>query len=361
MSASYPAFSAGYKNPLYIAVLCMLKYFRSEWEGDEKMADIMGSATRYRQSNETIRKMTERAFGKAEDFSAKEMSGGFFSAVYLVEANGEKYVLKLAAYDAVKVMRHEKDYIPTEAKMLRMFNEKTDIPMPKLLYFDDSRDICKVPYFFMSYIDGKPLCETQGLTDGQISDIKREMGVITRKMCSIKMPHYGVPALPETFTDKNSGFTVGLFEMLVRDAEEKDIEKPSISGDELISLICSQSAALDAADAPCCAHTDTWDGNIMVRDGKLVGLIDFAAVYYADPLMSHDFHDFGSGPREDFLEGFGKSGFDRSERIRIQIYKLWQQLGMVVERGCRCYEDSNLYDWVPDVFANEVGVLKKMI
>jgi len=325
------------------------------------MADIMGSATRSEQTGKTIRKMTEKAFGKAEDFSAKAMSGGFFSAVYLVEANGEKYVLKLAADDGVKVMRHEKDYVPTEAKMLCMLSGKTDIPMPKLLYYDDSREICKVPYFFMSYIDGKPLCETEGLTDPQISDIKREIGVITRKMCSIKMPHYGVPALPETFTDQNSEFTVRLFEMLVRDAEEKNIEIPGISGDELITLIRSQSAALDAADAPCCAHTDTWDGNIMVRDGKLVGLIDFAAVYYADPLMSHDFHDFGSGPRKDFLEGFGKLEFDRNEGIRIQIYKLWQQLGMVVERGYRCYEDKNLYSWVLDVFANEIGVLKKMI
>lgn len=35
------------------------------------MADIIGSATRYRQSDETIRKMTERAFGKAEDFSVR--------------------------------------------------------------------------------------------------------------------------------------------------------------------------------------------------------------------------------------------------------------------------------------------------
>lgn len=64
-------------------------------------------------------------------------------------------------------MRHEVQYILTEAEMLKLFQERLDIPMPKLLFYDESRDICNVPYFFMSYLDGVPLCDDHGCSEGR--------------------------------------------------------------------------------------------------------------------------------------------------------------------------------------------------
>ncbi len=53
----------------------------------------------------------------------KALSGGFCSAVYLVETE-QKMVLKVASDAQVKVMRHEREYVPTEAQMLRTLHEK---------------------------------------------------------------------------------------------------------------------------------------------------------------------------------------------------------------------------------------------
>jgi hypothetical protein len=61
---------------------------------------------------------------------------------------------------------------------------------------------------------------------------------------------------------------------------------------------------------------------------------------------------------ENFLQGYGKTEFTKSEKNRIQIYLIWQRLGMVVERGYREYEDSHMYDWVLDDFSQEVKKLK---
>lgn len=49
--------------------------------------------------------------------------------------------------------------------------------MPKLLFYDDSREICNVPYFFMSYLDGVPLCDDQMITDTQRAEVKKKMGL----------------------------------------------------------------------------------------------------------------------------------------------------------------------------------------
>jgi len=326
------------------------------------MSDVINAVTKYRQSDETLLKMTEKALGKIQSFFAKELSGGLCNAVYLIEADDEKMILKIAPNDDAEIMRHECDITGTEAEMLRLFKEKLDIPIPELIYFDGSRTICKVPYFFMSFMEGGPLMTLDPRPDETcVSIIKREIGVISRRISSLTAKSFGIPAMPETFSDNNCDFVLTLFHMLLDDAKDKLIEVPGITYDELLNLIESQREALNEVEIPCYIHTDTWDGNIMVNDNNFIGLIDFAAILYGDPLMNHDFHDFSPEPRTDFLEGYGKTTFSLNEHIRIVIYKIWQRLGMIVERGYRGYEDSGMYSWVLDEFTKSIEELKNII
>lgn len=326
------------------------------------MEKVMDAATKFWQSEENLKKMTERALGKkCLQFKAEKLSGGFCSAVYLIKADCEKMVLKIASKDTVKLMWHEKDYVPIEAKMLKILNKKQDIPMPKLIYFDDSREICEVPYFFMSFLEGKPLLGMEGIKPEELQEIKKQVGTITKKICLIPAPYFGIPAMPETYTDKNSEFVYRLFAMLLKDAESMQIEIPGITAKELLELVKRSEIILDEVTKPCYAHTDTWDGNILVKDGKFSGLVDYAAILYGDELISHDFHDFSPEPDKAFLEGYGKNEFTEHEKMRIQIYKIWQRLGMVVERGYRNYEDKSLYEWVLGEFEHSCSQYVRML
>ena len=90
----------------------------------------MNAITKNWISKEQIQQMTDRALGHPVAIkSIKILSGGFFSAVYLVETAEEKIVLKLASGAEIKVMRHEVQYISTEAEMLKLFQERLDIPL----------------------------------------------------------------------------------------------------------------------------------------------------------------------------------------------------------------------------------------
>ena len=87
----------------------------------------MNAITKNWISKEQIQQMTDRALGHPVAIkNIKILSGGFFSAVYLVETAEEKMVLKLASDTGVKVMRHEVQYIPTEAEMLKLFQERLE-------------------------------------------------------------------------------------------------------------------------------------------------------------------------------------------------------------------------------------------
>lgn len=321
----------------------------------------MNAITKNHISEDVLRRMTEKAFGKsAEKFSAKELSGGLCSAVYLVEANGEMTVLKIASESGIKVMRHEKMYVPAEAMIMKKLNETLDISMPQLLFYDDSGEFCGVPYFFMSYLRGKPLNLTEGITEAQYHRIKEQLGEITRSIYEIEAPCFGIPLIPESSRKTNAEFVYMLFEWLLLDAREKNIEIPGISAEDLLALISRREKELNGARMPRFIHTDTWNGNVMVENGEFTGLVDYAAVLYGDPLMSHDFHDFGDAPDPYFLKGCGKTDFTDEEKIRIQIYRIWQRLGMVVERGYREYEDAGMYGWVLGEFTKEVEILGKM-
>lgn len=319
----------------------------------------MNAVTKYRLGNSEIEKMYRRAFSDSGEIKISALSGGFCSSVYLIDSGKNKVVLKVGTKRNVKVMWHETAYIATEAQMLKLIGGKTDIAMPEMLFCDESRKVCDVPYFFMSFIDGKPLNDTEGLTAEQYGNIKYEVGRLTRQITDIPAQRFGIPGIAESFCDRNSDLVILLFEKLLEDLEQKGGKLKSISHSELMMLIGCYKAQLDTADKPCLIHTDTWNGNVMVKNGEFSGIIDFAAILYGDPLMSHDFHDFGE-INADFLKGYGKTDFSNDELIRIQIYKVWQRLGMIIEKVYREYEDKNLYSWVDGEFEKEVEILKKM-
>lgn len=321
----------------------------------------MDAVTKTYLSDEMIRQITCATIGSSTVVqSIKRLSGGFCSAVYLVETQQDKLVLKVGTNTNVKVMRHEVQYIATEAKMLQEIGEKTDILMPKLIAYDDSKTIVDVPYFFMSYLDGTPLDNCGELSETRRNEIYNQIGQITRAICNIPAECFGIPLIPESYCSKNSEFVNLLFDWLLQDAEEEQIPIPYLSPDDLRRLIHNCAAELDSAEKPVLAHTDTWAGNIMVRNGQFAGLVDYAAIYYGDPLLSHDSHDFGASPNPWFLRGYGKETFDADEQVRIQVYRIWQRLGMVVERGYRKYSDAHLYDWVLPETEKEIRMLEEM-
>lgn len=129
----------------------------------------------------------------------------------------------------------------------------------------------------------------------------------------------------------------------------------------MLGMLKKCREALDEVTQPVYVHTDTWDGNLMIKDGKLEGIVDYAAILYGDPLMNHDFHDFCEVPDDNFCRGFGKETFTPNEEIRLLIYRIWQRLGMIAERGFRDYEDSNTYVWVLDEYVREVIRLQNIL
>lgn len=112
------------------------------------MSQIVNAVTKLHLPEESLRAMTKRAVGHDfSSFSCEELAGGLCNAVYRIETEDRKMVLKVASPKDVVVMRHERNYVPIEAEMLKIFGEKLEIPAPRLICLDDTETLCPVPYF----------------------------------------------------------------------------------------------------------------------------------------------------------------------------------------------------------------------
>lgn len=91
---------------------------------------------------------------------------------------------------------------------------------------------------------------------------------------------------------------------------------------------------IPARPAPALLHGDLWTGNMLVRDGMLVGLID-PACYYGDAEVDLAMLDLFSTPPEEFRDAYG--ALDPGWRERRPIYQLFPALAHVRLWGAGYY------------------------
>ena len=83
---------------------------------------------------------------------------------------------------------------------------------------------------------------------------------------------------------------------------------------------------IDAPQAPALIHGDLWGGNILARDGRIVGLID-PALYFADPEIELAFMTLFDTVSDAFFAAYGerralRPGFLEARRDLYNLYPL---------------------------------------
>jgi fructosamine-3-kinase len=115
-------------------------------------------------------------------------------------------------------------------------------------------------------------------------------------------------------------------------------------------VVAGHAAYLDEVTEPRLVEWDLWDGNVLVRDGEVVCVIDHERALFGDPLMEFGFAGTqlpdAFGDSTHFMRGYGRSGLlTESETVRRRLYCLHLVLVMLIETAYRGHEDSTQYDW----------------
>lgn len=323
----------------------------------------MESATKNKQSDRVILLMVQKAFGNAfnpEEVTIKELTEGFFNVAYEVILPDQTVILKIAPPTNAKVMSYEHNIMKAEVEALRLVGAKTSVPVPRVLYYDDSHSICEADYFFMDKIEGESYFQlkNQGLVPFEFQNqIYFDMGRLNREMNRITGTSFGYLGMPEKqSTDWKETFLAMIEEVLL-DGERIEIGL-GVSYEEVRDLISKASYSLEEVKEPCFVHWDLWDGNVFIKDNKISGIIDFERALWADPLMEFNFR--GHINIKDFYDGYGVN-LSKEAPIRSLLYDMYLYLIMIIETKYRLYPDDWQYGFATKQLNRAMDELRKLV
>ncbi|QDP95442.1 phosphotransferase [Microlunatus elymi] len=258
----------------------------------------MESITKNRQSQDTLLAMVERAYGPVlrpvGDDWVQELGHGWFNVAYRIRlGDGSQVVLKIAPPPDVEVMTYERGAMAVELASLQLISEHTSVPVPSVDCADASHELCDADYFFMPYIDAD---------------------------------NFGI-----------------LEPTLGRGVVESCHEAIGAANRELNS----NQDCLDEVTEPRFVEWDLWDSNVMVRDGRIVSIIDHERAFWGDPLMEAGFTAIDLphfGDPSAFIRGYGQTELTATQARRRRLYTLYLGLIMIIETDYRGHTDNRQYD-----------------
>jgi aminoglycoside phosphotransferase (APT) family kinase protein len=311
----------------------------------------MESITKNRQPIEALRAMAVRAYGAdsvpSGDDWVSELDHGWFNVVYRMWlSNGRAVVLKIAPPPGVEVMTYERGAMATELAALGLITEHTSVPVPAVEYADHSHELCDADYFFMPYIDADNLGIVRAeLARSDLDAYHQALGSANRELNSIRGPRFGPLAGPGG--GRWRAVFTGLLENVLQDGERRQVDL-GWDYDVIREVIAGHDASLDEVIEPAYVEWDLWDGNVMIRDGVIVSIIDHERAFYGDPLLEAGFVGTqlpAFGDSAAFMRGYGRGQLTESEHVRRRLYSLHLTLIMVIETVYREHTDHRQYDW----------------
>ncbi|OIJ68629.1 phosphotransferase family protein [Streptomyces mangrovisoli] len=323
----------------------------------------MESITKNRQSRDTLLAMVERAYGADRvptgDGWVDELGHGWFNVAYRIRLrDGAEVVLKIAPAPQVEVLTYERGAMSIELATLELLRTRTSVPVPVVDFADRSRELCDADYFFMPYVDADNL----GIVLASLSAAERDaymeqVGAANREINSLRGTAFGPLAGPGDPSWRRV-FT-GMVEDILRDGERRGVDI-GWSYDTVRATLAEHADSLDEVTEPRLVEWDLWESNVMVRDGKVVCVIDHERAFYGDPLIEAGFTGTqlaAFGDSTAFMRGYGHAELTATQRVRRDLYGLYLMLVMVIETVYRGHTDTKQYDWARPHLDAAMGTL----
>ncbi len=218
----------------------------------------MRSKTKAILTDETIVKLFAKAniLGVTE---IKPLGAGEFNAVYAVVAKGKEYALKVAPFTTADVLPYEKGMMAAEVYWYKRMREDTTINVPKIYFYDDSKELIPADYFIMDKIDGVQLNKL-ALSKEERAVANAEMCKMAASMHKVKNDKFGY-IQQQLYADWYQAIR-SMVASLIDSCIAKG--KKTKRGEKLLSYIDKHKNVLEKVDC-CMVNYDIWMPNIMAK------------------------------------------------------------------------------------------------
>lgn len=235
-----------------------------------------------------------------------------------VEKSGhDNRTYRLGSEMTVRLPSHERyaSAIEKELTWLPVFKPHLSLPIPVPVAEGAPTDEFPLPWSVNRWIDGDTVRHDNILN---LNEFAQDLTSFLKELEAIDASR-GIPAGVQNF---HRGGNLAVYDDETRSA----IETLSVQYDtKLLTEIWELSLATRYRSAPLWLHGDVAAGNLLVRDGRLCGVIDFGTMGVGDPssdlVMAWNF--FNDASRRIFLK---LMDFDEDTVNRARGWSLWKAL-----------------------------------
>lgn len=251
-----------------------------------------------------------------------ELTEGMFNTAYrLTAADGREVVLKVAPPPDVPLLTYERDLMRTEAVVFELMSGH-GLPVPEVVLHDDG-------LLMMTALTGTPW-NAAGPTGAERAALRRELGGIVRRLHTVTGDVFGYVQGPSGATWREA--FGNMVAAVLADADRFGVELPDVR-----PAFAARADLLDEVTSPVLVHFDLWEANIFVAGGRIEGIIDPERAFFGDPLAEIATIALFTDVDDDYLAGYGVTGFSEAELTRIALYRAYLCLIMIVEGVPRGY------------------------
>lgn len=268
------------------------------------------------------------------EISFRRIRTGKFNTSFFVDTDEEQLVLRIAPPSHAVFVFYERDMMRQEPGIHELVLSQTNVPVPRILVFDDSHELIDRDFLIMERLPGRPLTEMHGLAQDAVL---RQVGDYLAQVHRLTADQYGYlgahrPMEPQsTWVD---AFEIMWNKMIDDIAAVRCYDVPESR--MMRSLLDQYIALFDRPVSASLLHMDIWHQNILVnKAGKVTGLVDWDRALWGDPEIEFAVLDYCGISKPAFWEGYGQPR-DVSDpaNIRQVFYLLYElQKYIVIRHG----------------------------
>ncbi|MEU6712316.1 aminoglycoside phosphotransferase family protein [Nonomuraea sp. NPDC046802] len=302
----------------------------------------MDSRTKRRLSDAELDALARRALG-AGVAAATELTDGFANAVWRLRLDdGREVVLKLSPPPDLEQLSYERNLLRMEADAYGLALE-AGVPMATLLRagFDDP--VLGGDYLMLSALDGVSWNDVKP-DDGGV--LRRELGRHLARFNAVTGEVFGYPHAGIVGGTWREAF-LAMVAALLGDTERYPTPLPRPPA-QIMAVFEAAAPVLEEVTTPRLVHFDVWAGNVFLDlsgTPRIQAIIDHERAFWGDPLAEFVTPTlFGELEEDDpLLAGYREVTpleLTPSARVRLDLYRAYLYLILLVENGPRQYPES---------------------
>ncbi|MFC2076227.1 phosphotransferase family protein [candidate division KSB1 bacterium] len=276
---------------------------------------------------ETVRRIVKHHLDvEVTPESTKEVLTGLFNTSFFLTAGSRELVLRIAPLGDEGLLFYEKGMMVTEPMVHRLIREKTDLPVPEIIAYDDSGGIIPNRYLIMQKLPGRPLSDVS-LSAEMLEEIQEELGGMVRKLHDIGGDSFGYNGRDKVMTPRDNwpDAMLEMISLILGDCCAVGIYNDQ-EAEEARKLFEKQRSLLDHEVTSTLLHMDLWQENILIGDdNRISGIVDIDRSIWGDVELEFAILDICGLSTEAFFAGYGAPRDTSKEaEIRRKIYTLYE-------------------------------------